>query len=93
MIIDLNANPKISNIRQVDHRTIDYLIYKNVKYCVGKKDPNVGELPIKKEKDAANWNNTKLNVGNWFSSVVYYKVKDVVDKDTCMVATTGNSSQ
>ena len=35
-IIDLNA-PESNNFRQVDHRSIDYIIYKNVKYSLGKK--------------------------------------------------------
>ena len=92
MIIDLNA-PKHFNIRQVDHRTIDYIIHKNVKYSLGKKDPKIGELPLKGEKDADKWNGSKLSIGNWFSSVVYYKVRNVVDKDNCMVSTSKNSSK
>jgi hypothetical protein len=31
VIVDLNA-PANNNIRQVDHRTIEWIIYKNVKY-------------------------------------------------------------
>jgi hypothetical protein len=36
MVIDLNA-PIYNNIRSVDHRSIDYIIFKNVKYQLGKK--------------------------------------------------------
>jgi len=35
-MIDLNADPK-NNVREVDHRTIEYIIFKNVKYCLGTK--------------------------------------------------------
>lgn len=35
-VIDLNAIES-NNFRQVDHRSIDYIIYKNVKYSLGKK--------------------------------------------------------
>ena len=35
-VVDLNAIPG-RNIRQVDHRSIDYIIFKNVKYILGKK--------------------------------------------------------
>lgn len=35
-VIDLNA-PESKNFKQVDHRSIDYIIYKNVKYTLGKK--------------------------------------------------------
>ena len=35
-IIDLNA-PLFNNFRQVDHRSIDWIIFKNVKYSLGKK--------------------------------------------------------
>lgn len=35
VVIDLNA-PQGKNYRQVDHRSIDYIIFKNVKYSLGK---------------------------------------------------------
>lgn len=81
LVIDLNA-PMNNNFRQVDHRTIEYLIYKNVKYSLGKKAPGA-EFPLKHEKGAAKWKSDKLAVGNWFSSVSYYKVKSITDKDNC----------
>jgi hypothetical protein len=89
-VIDLNA-PTGTNFRLVDHRTIDSIIYKNVKYSLGKKDPSLGDLPLKLEKDAKHWDDTKLAVGNWFSSVIYYKVKSVKDADHVMVATNLNT--
>ena len=36
VVVDLNAIPG-KNIRQVDHRTIDHIIFKNVKYVLGKR--------------------------------------------------------
>ena len=45
LVIDLNA-PAKNNFRQVDHRTISSIIYKNVKYELGKRDPKQEELPL-----------------------------------------------
>lgn len=89
LVIDVNA-PNGANFRQVDHRTIDYIIFKNVKYSLGKKDPSI-VVPIKQEKDAKNWDEKKLAVGNQFSSVTYYKVNSIKDKDHVMVATNRNA--
>jgi len=47
-IIDLNA-PAGNNFRQVDHRTIQWIIYKNVKYSLGNKS-TTEELPLKRDK-------------------------------------------
>jgi hypothetical protein len=80
LIIDLNA-PKTNNFRQVDHRTIDFIIYRNVKYTLGKKVAGSEDLPLKIDSTAAKWSEAKLAVGNWFSSVSYYKVKSITDKD------------
>jgi len=85
-VIDLNA-PIYNNFRQVDHRTIEYIIYKNVKYSLGSKSPETEELPIKYDAKEPNWNETKLKVGDWFSSVSYYKIKSITDKDNVQVVT------
>ena len=50
LVIDLNADEKFKH-KQVDHRTIEYIIFKNVKYVCGKKDKDLGDLPLKPEKD------------------------------------------
>ena len=73
LMIDLNA-PKGKGFRYVDHRTIQYIIYKNVKYSLGKRDASVEDIPIKRGKDEANFDGSKLAVDNWFSSIEYYKV-------------------
>jgi hypothetical protein len=92
LMADLNASGKPgSNIRSVDHRTIEYIIYKNVKYSLGKKSD--GEVPVKEDSKAARWDSSKLAVGNWFSQVVYYKVKQIVDKDNVSVKTSTSSDQ
>lgn len=79
-MIDLEA-PEKNNFRQIDHRTIEHIIFRNVKYSLGRKDKNTPELPLKVEKDASRWTQSKLAVGNWFSSVQYYKIKSITDKD------------
>lgn len=74
IIVDLNA-PASNNIRQVDHRTINWIIFRNVKYSMGKKTEQ-SELPLKPEQ-GNKWDASKLIVDNWFSSVQYYKVLDI----------------
>lgn len=86
-IIDLNA-PESNNFRQVDHRSIDYIIYKNVKYSLGKKPAAqaIEEVPLKVDYKLPKWNPKNLAVGNWFSQTNYYKVKKILDKDKVEVA-------
>ena len=81
LIIDLNA--KGIPFRQVDHRTIEWIIFKNTKYSLGKKTVSE-ELPLKSPD--VKWDQNKLAVGNWFSSTAYYKVKSITDKDNCVVS-------
>ena len=94
VIIDLNA-PANNNVRQVDHRTIDYIIFRNVKYVLGRKAPGTiaEELPLKYDKKDDKWNVSKLAIDNWFSSSTYYKVKDIVDKEMCTVVTPDNTTK
>jgi hypothetical protein len=75
MVIDLNA-PVYNNIRSVDHRSIDFIIFKNVKYQLGKKAPGTDsdQLPIKHDFSKPRWNQSKLQVGNIFSQITYYQV-------------------
>lgn len=72
LVIDLGA-PHNNNFRQVDHRTIQWIIFKNIKYELGKRDPGYDELPVKPES-GPKWKESKLSVGNWFSQIQYYKV-------------------
>lgn len=54
-IADLNA-PKDSNVRQVDHRTIQSIIFRNVKYELGRKKPGTEEVPLKEKDVDVKWN-------------------------------------
>jgi hypothetical protein len=69
-VIDLTA-PLGNNIRMVDHRTIDFMIFKNKKYVVGKGKKEDEEA----KKEDQKWDLGKLAVGNWFSLTQYYKAK------------------
>lgn len=83
LIIDLNADPK-NNFRQIDHRSINWIIFKNVKYSQGKKTGDE-EYPLKPGQ-GDKWNQSKLQVGNWFSATSYYKVEKIIDKDNVQVS-------
>ena len=79
MIVDLNA-PANNNIRQVDHRTIQSIVLRNVKYSLGRKVAGT-EVPLKPDYDLPRWNDEKLKKGDWFSQVTYYKVKEIDDEN------------
>lgn len=69
LVINLLAD--ISNrFRQIDHRSIDHIIWRNVKYVL--KKGAKGEAEDLKKGDAK-WNSAKLSTGNWFSGTRYYK--------------------
>jgi len=67
LVVDLDA-PKNNNIRQVDHRTIQFIIFRNVKYTLGRKAPGTEELPLKYDFKAPKWAGAKLSASSWFSS-------------------------
>ena len=94
MVIDLNA-PVYNNIRSVDHRSIDYIIFKNVKYQLGKKAAGTDSdhLPIKHDFTKPRWNESKLELGNIFSQITYYQVKNIIDKDNVKVVTSLNRAK
>lgn len=79
MIEDL-SKPKKSNLRQVDHRTIEWLIFKNRRFILkksGKKYPDLPEAALKIDNPTyTRWNLDKLSVGNWFSDTKYLRVMD-----------------
>lgn len=82
LVIDLNASGV--PFRQVDHRTINWIIYKNVKYSLSKKATQE-DLPLKADYDNK-WDASKLAVKNWFSSTAYYRVNSITDKDNAVVS-------
>ena len=76
-------------VKMVDHRTIDYIVFKNVKYVLGKKKAEEEE---KKDKDAPKFDIKKLAVGNWFSLTQYYKVISI-EGDEVEVEKEGHSTR
>jgi len=92
-IIDLNAKAP-NNFKQVDHRSIDFLVFKNVKYTLGRKPAGFDEeLPLKVDRTAPRWDVSKLAVGNWFSQINYYKLLDIVDKESVKVCTSSDKKE
>lgn len=88
MVKDLRV-PFGYNLRQVDHRTIEYIIYKNRKFIVkkpGKKYPDLPEAAYKIEDPIhSKWNVDKMSVGNWFSDTKYIKIEKFIDGDLVQV--------
>ena len=72
LIIDLQGSAE-HRFKQVDHRTIESIIIKNVKFNLGKKS-TLNTLEGWKWSETEKWNQTKLEVGNWFSEMQYYKL-------------------
>lgn len=76
-VIDLTAKGD-NKFRQVDHRTIEWIIFKNIKYVLkkgGKKDDGAdGE---ERKRGEPLWDYSKLAVGNWFSATAYFEVKAI----------------
>ena len=77
-VIDLTANTE-NKFRQIDHRTIEYIIFKNIKYVLKKGGKKVEAEEEK--KDLPLWDPKKLEVGNWFSTTMYFDVK-IVEGET-----------
>jgi len=79
-VIDLSAKTE-NKFRQVDHRTIEWLIIKNVKYVLKKgaskkvADEEMKEGEDKKKKEPK-WDISKLIVGNWFSGTRYFRAAE-----------------
>lgn len=84
LVIDLNVQGK-SPFRQVDHRTINWIIFKNVKYSLGKKSTQE-DLPLKADSADNKWDTSKLQLKNWFSSTAYYRVNSITDKNNAVVS-------
>ena len=76
LVVDLNSD---SGFKQVDHRTINWIIHKNVKYSLG-KSAKKEDLPLK-PAEGNRWDASKIQVGQWFSATSYYKVKEITDNE------------
>ena len=70
LVIDFSAKSD-SKFRQIDHRTIESIILRNVLYTLksGTRPPVAPE-----KKDGPKWDFSKLKVGDWFNGTTYYKV-------------------
>jgi len=77
LVIDLNAKGP-SKFRQIDHRSIECIIFQNVKYSLKKGAKKIEEEEEGHKKEEPKWDSKKLAVGNWFSGTDYYQA--VTDK-------------
>jgi hypothetical protein len=75
-VIDLSA-ATANKFRQVDHRTIDHIILKNVRYIL-KKGGKKAEEPAAPANDAPKWDYSQLAIGNTFSGTNYYRSLEVL---------------
>jgi hypothetical protein len=85
-VIDLATKDK-NKFRQIDHRTINYIIARNVKYSLRKGAKKAGadsDDEADKKKDQPKWDHSKLDVGNTFSGTSYFKA---VAEDGDMIST------
>ena len=81
LVIDLTAEGD-NKFKQVDHRSIDHIIFRNVKYVLKKGAKAAEEEEYK--KDAPKWNSSGLALGNWFSGTRYFQaVSTSGDEVTC----------
>ena len=95
MVKDLRV-PFGYNLRQVDHRTIEWIIFKNRKFILkkpGKKYPELPEAALKIDDPIhTKWNIDKLSVDNWFSDTKYLRV-DTIRSDELINATTSDGKK
>ena len=73
LIIDLNA-PLDNRFRQVDHRTIQSIVLRNVKYNLAKKSTLNTLIPFDGDTQKPKWTLSKLQKGDWFSELQYYRL-------------------
>lgn len=90
-VIDLDS--KMPNkFRQIDHRTIEFIIFKNTKYYLKKGAKKIEIDEDAKEDKAPKWDPKLLAVGNWFSATSYFKVTNI-DGDQIMCSSGGKQIQ
>lgn len=81
LVIDLGTKSP-NKFRQVDHRSIDYIIFQNVKYVL-KKGAKAQDEDDRK-KDEPKWDAKQLSIGDWFSGTSYYRaVEEKGDSVIC----------
>lgn len=89
-VVDLTAKTE-NKFRQVDHRSIDYIIFGNTKYLLKKGAKKAAADDDDKEeakKGEPKWDRKQLAVGNWFSGTNYFKAKEQ-DGDQVMTKCNG----
>ena len=85
LVIDLNSDSD-NKFRQVDHRTIESIIFKNVKYSLKKGGKSLADIDTNIPKGECKWQHDLLAVGNIFSGTSYYEMQgdDPSDKETAV---------
>ena len=78
LVIDLGADSD-NKFRQVDHRSIESIIFKNVKYSLKKGGKGFGDIDTQIPKDEPKWDAKQLAVGNRFSGTSYYETVSEVN--------------
>lgn len=79
LVVDLRA-PLNDRFRQVDHRTIESIVFKNVKYVLKKGGKSFSEIDTNIHDGDQKWGEAaQLKVGDMFSRTSYYKTKKWVD--------------
>ena len=79
LVIDLKADGEANKFRQIDHRSIQSIIFKNVKYVLKKGGKSFSEIDTNIPKDAPKWDiSSGLKIGDMFSGTSYYQtVSDI----------------
>ena len=73
LVRDLKTD-SANKFRQIDHRSIESIIFKNVKYVLKRSGgKNFGDVDTHIPKDEAKWDSSKLAIGNVFSGTSYYE--------------------
>ena len=73
LVINLQSSDEKHKFRQIDHRTIEYIIFRNVKYVLKKGAKKNAEEEKEEAKGGEKWDRTKLAIGNFFSSTSYFR--------------------
>lgn len=79
-VIDFSAST-VNKFRQIDHRTINNIVFKNVRYILkrsGSKKSTDEEMVEKHKKGDPKWNYSSLVVGNTFSGTAYFKIQEAL---------------
>ena len=73
LVIDLKKDSDSNRYRLIDHRSIDFIIYKNVKYSLKKGGKSFSEIDTRIPQGSPAWDTSKLQIGDMFSKTSYYQ--------------------